>query len=126
VETKETPLSKVVVPMPQVTHVIWAQEPGVLLKHESRMPQVGRWAIILLLSITPIRASGLGDSTECLSWLACSASLARSPLSTSERLLFRCQSGSGAASVENWSSMEMCERVIPFEGLDLCAGIGAG
>jgi hypothetical protein len=60
VETKETSLSKVVVLMPQVTPVIGAQELGRLSRHESRMPQVFLWAIIIFLSITLTRAYDMG------------------------------------------------------------------
>jgi hypothetical protein len=62
VETKETPLSKIVVLMPQVTTVIGVQELGAEL------------ATIMLQSTMLARGFGMGDSIVSSNWLACSAS----------------------------------------------------
>jgi hypothetical protein len=69
VEVKESPLSKVVVPMPQVTIVI-----GALLRCRLQMSRICWWPTIILRNTMPIEGFGMGDSITFLSWPGCCAS----------------------------------------------------
>jgi hypothetical protein len=85
VETKEYPLSKVIVLMPQITTAIgqWESEATFVARIEKAANElVGR---IILPSIMPIKGFSMGGSITFLNWLELSVNLALSQLGVSAR-----------------------------------------
>jgi hypothetical protein len=79
VEGRETPLSKVVVPMPKVTPIIGKQESEVAF--EARIVAMANLLVgnYYALEHNSYTGFGMGDSIACSSWAVCFISLIRSP-----------------------------------------------
>jgi hypothetical protein len=92
VETKEAPLSKVIVPMPKGTPVIGQRNQGQPLKRGSYLPLICWLAIITSRNIMPTLGFVMAGLIIYFSWQVCSANYVRSPLPVllgNKRLLLR-------------------------------------
>jgi hypothetical protein len=116
-QMKESPLSKVVVTMPQVTPVIGVQELGAAF--EARIANATNLLVvtIILRSTTPTEVFSMGDSITFLGWPGCSGSPGPNPLCESTSLLLR----HWLRCWERLQKMEAQERIIPFRDSDLHA-----